>query len=74
MDCEYRFGEAWTAQRLIGEREPRLRAAADVTRLRRVEAARGEPQALGAAIAVFSEELKHRNAPERASQEEAENA
>jgi quinol-cytochrome oxidoreductase complex cytochrome b subunit/coenzyme F420-reducing hydrogenase delta subunit len=77
MDCEYRFGEAWTAQRLDGEREPRLRAAADVTRLRRVEAARAAPQELGTAIASFADELKTKNridAPSRASQEEAENA
>lgn len=75
LDCEYRFGEEWIAQRLRGEREPRLRAAADTTRLQLVEAAREDPQRLHAAIVAFADSLKRRtDAPDRASQEEAENA
>lgn len=57
FDCEYRFGERWTAQRLSGEREPRLRAAADTSRLLRVEAAREEPEKLRDEIAAFARTL-----------------
>ncbi|MBE2263240.1 MAG: cytochrome b N-terminal domain-containing protein [Burkholderiaceae bacterium] len=32
-DCEYRLGDRWVRQRLAGEREPRLRAAAPRERL-----------------------------------------
>ncbi|TXL62653.1 hydrogenase iron-sulfur subunit [Zeimonas arvi] len=75
LDCEYRFGEQWIAQRLSGEREPRLRAAADATRLRQVEAARVDPERLAGAIEAFAQELKHRaDAPRRARPEETENA
>ena len=76
MDCEYRFGEEWIAQRLSGEREPRLRAAADRTRLRVVDAAREAPERLAGAVVAFARDLKRVNdAPRRASEkEEAENA
>ncbi len=32
-DCEYRLGDRWTQQRMTGEREPRLRAAAPRDRM-----------------------------------------
>lgn len=74
-DCEYRFGEDWIAQRLRGEREPRLRAAADPARVRLVEAAREDPERLVAAIAAFAEALNCLpDATRRAGQEETGNA
>lgn len=56
-DCEYRFGSRWVAQRLAGEREPRLRAAAQRERLRFVEAAHEDLIALQAQLARFRHDL-----------------
>ncbi|HEY0878183.1 MAG TPA: hydrogenase iron-sulfur subunit, partial [Zeimonas sp.] len=56
-DCEYRFGAQWAAQRLAGEREPRLRAGAERERLRFVEAADEDLIALQAQLANFRHDL-----------------
>ncbi|MDT3677266.1 MAG: hydrogenase iron-sulfur subunit [Burkholderiaceae bacterium] len=56
-DCEYRFGARWTAQRLAGEREPRLRAATERQRIRRIEAASEDLIALQAQLARFRHDL-----------------
>jgi len=53
QDCEFRFGASWTAQRMAGQREPRLRAGVELERLRVVHAAREDRRALLAAIADF---------------------
>ena len=56
-DCEYRFGSHWLAGRLAGEREPRLRAAADGTRLLQMEVAREEGVLLDNGIASLARGL-----------------
>lgn len=57
-DCEYRFGARWTAQRLAGEREPKLRAAAERERIRHIEAAQEDLIALQAGISGFRHDLE----------------
>jgi len=56
-DCEYRFGARWTAQRLAGEREPRLRAGAERERIRLIEAAREDLITLQARLAQLRHDL-----------------
>ncbi len=56
-DCEYRFGARWTAQRLAGEREPRLRGAAAREHIRLIEAAREDLISLQAQLARFRHDL-----------------
>lgn len=56
-DNEYRFGTQWVQQRLAGEREPRLRAAAERERIRLVEAAPEDLIALQAKLAGFRHDL-----------------
>jgi len=65
-DCEFRFGARWIAQRLAGEREPRLREAADRDRLWLFESAREEPQRLAAQIGRVRGELARAAAAEAA--------
>lgn len=62
-DCEYRFGARWTAQRLAGEREPRLRSAAERERVLLIEAAHEDLIALQAQLARFRHDL---DGPDRA--------
>lgn len=50
-DCEYRFGDRWTEERIAGAREPRLRAGVDRRTVLVVPAAPGEAAVLDAAIA-----------------------
>jgi ferredoxin/coenzyme F420-reducing hydrogenase delta subunit len=69
-DCEYRFGERWTVERLAGSREPRLRASADARRLLVLHAAREDRAALNAGIDEFRaklERLEPANAKETAN-------
>jgi ferredoxin/coenzyme F420-reducing hydrogenase delta subunit len=49
--CEFRLGQRWTAQRLAGEREPRLRRSVPGERWATVWADAGEPTRLAAALA-----------------------
>ncbi len=65
-DCEYRFGARWTAQRLAGEREPRLRAAAERERIRLVEAAHEDSITLEARLARFRHDLDGLDRAQRA--------
>jgi len=68
-DCEFRFGERWTAERLSGAREPRLRASADARRLLMLHAAREDRAGLIAGIDEFRaklEQLERANARETA--------
>jgi len=48
--CEFRLGQRWTAQRLAGAREPRLRAGVDGARWRTVWADAGDEAAVRAAL------------------------
>jgi ferredoxin/coenzyme F420-reducing hydrogenase delta subunit len=48
--CEYRFGATWTRGRLAGEREPRLRGAADADRIALLEADPGDEAWLAASL------------------------
>lgn len=56
-DCEFRFGVQWTAQRLAGAREPRLRAGVDREQVAFVHAAREERAVLEAKLADFSRRM-----------------
>ncbi len=56
-DCEYRFGVRWTAERLAGEREPRLRRGVDRARLAVIHAGREDRAALEAQIESFGSRL-----------------
>ncbi len=56
-DCEFRFGVRWTQERIGGEREPRLRRAADRTRIAVVHASREERGALERSIQAFRARL-----------------
>lgn len=56
-DCEYRFGAQWTAQRLAGEREPRLRTAVERERVLLVEAVQEDSIVLEAKLAQFRHDL-----------------
>lgn len=66
-DCEYRFGAQWTARRLAGEREPRLRGAAPRERIRLVEAAREDLIPLQAKLARFRHDLDELDRAQRAA-------
>ncbi|MCM5569490.1 hydrogenase iron-sulfur subunit [Burkholderiaceae bacterium FT117] len=65
LDCEYRFGERWIAERLRGEREPRLRAAADSTRIGLLEVAAGEDAGLAEGLQAFAGTLAAAHSPTR---------
>lgn len=65
--CEFRLGERWTAQRLAGEREPRLRRGVPADRLQVVHADAGEEQSLHAAV----ERLRHVARADAAPRQEA---
>jgi coenzyme F420-reducing hydrogenase delta subunit/ferredoxin len=56
-DCEFRFGARWAAERLRGEREPRLREGVDAGRVRLVYASREDGALLAAEIARFRQAL-----------------
>ena len=51
-DCEFRFGAAWLAARLAGERSPRARLARDSVRVLTLEAAR-DSAALASELDAF---------------------
>ena len=70
LDCAYRFGDQWIAERLRGDREPRLRAAADSSRVLLIEAPREDPDLLATAALAFSESLTHRVRAARHSRRE----
>jgi ferredoxin/coenzyme F420-reducing hydrogenase delta subunit len=48
--CEFRFGERWTAERLLGQREPHLRASVDAERVELVFAGRGDVALIAQAV------------------------
>jgi len=51
--CEFRLGMEWTHQRLVRNREPRLRGSVPLDRVEILPVARGEEARLAAAIADF---------------------
>lgn len=55
--CEFRFGERWTAERLNGAREPRLRPAVDGRRVELVHAGPGDGPNVEAALARLRDRL-----------------
>jgi ferredoxin/coenzyme F420-reducing hydrogenase delta subunit len=57
--CEFRLGERWTRQRLLGEREPRLRASVPPERIEVAWADPGDE----AAVATALDALRRRVAP-----------
>ena len=61
--CEFRLGERWTAERLAGLREPRLRARMPRERLERVQAGPGDEAALVAAVARLRERVRTLSIP-----------
>ena len=65
-DCGYRFGARWTAERVRGEREPRLRAAVERDRVEVVFASREDQGALAASVGRMRESLAARAASLRA--------
>ncbi len=56
--CEFRLGERWTTQRLTRTREPRLRAQADVARIRQVAAGPGDDALLLKALQAMRSQLQ----------------
>jgi quinol-cytochrome oxidoreductase complex cytochrome b subunit/coenzyme F420-reducing hydrogenase delta subunit len=52
-DCEFRLGSRWVAERIAGTREPHLRASVSRKRVRIVEAAVEDADALARALADF---------------------
>jgi coenzyme F420-reducing hydrogenase delta subunit/Pyruvate/2-oxoacid:ferredoxin oxidoreductase delta subunit len=56
-DCEYRFGVAWTEQRVAGEREPRLRRAVDRARVALLSVGREDSAALVSGLDAFRARL-----------------
>lgn len=55
--CAFRLGARWTAERMDGAREPRLRASVPRARVRLIQADAGEEAALEAAVASMRERL-----------------
>ena len=49
-DCTFRFGQRWTEERLIGLREPHLRASVPRERLRLVWPVGSDPSAFARAL------------------------
>ncbi len=65
-DCGYRFGARWTAERVRGEREPRLRAGVERDHVEVVFASREDQGVLGASLERMRESLAVRAASLRA--------
>jgi ferredoxin/coenzyme F420-reducing hydrogenase delta subunit len=62
--CEYRLGQRWAAERLRGQREPRLRAQVPPGRLVVAWADAADAPALNAALDNLRRRLHHQDAPE----------
>jgi ferredoxin/coenzyme F420-reducing hydrogenase delta subunit len=61
--CEFRLGARWTAERLIGTREPHLRADVPTEQVLLVPADVGEEAVLAEAVAAMRDRLKQIKAP-----------
>jgi coenzyme F420-reducing hydrogenase delta subunit len=64
-DCEFRSGAAWTRERLLGEREPRLRASVGRDRVAIASAGPGEERQLATQVAAFRASLPRAAQPRR---------
>ena len=51
--CDFRLGDRWTAERMTGQREPRLRSKVPLARLHLVSASRNDGKVLAAALQEF---------------------
>jgi coenzyme F420-reducing hydrogenase delta subunit/ferredoxin len=69
-DCEFRLGNAWTQQRLRGEREPHLRRTVSPQELRVVWASAHEHDRLAREVDAFRAELAARKQPTAAADTE----
>ena len=58
-DCEFRLGNVWTEERLSGQREPRLRARVDRTRVRIFWASARDQSALAGELETFRATLEN---------------
>ena len=54
-DCAYRLGDRWTVQRILAEREPKLRRSVPRERLRVVAAGRGQESRLRTSVKQLTE-------------------
>lgn len=61
--CEFRLGERWTIDRLLGRREPRLRSGAADGRLALVLAGRGDEPMIATALAGLRHRVQSMPAP-----------
>ncbi len=60
--CEFRFGERWTAERLLGKREPHLRASVETDRVELVFAGRGNEARVAQAVDRLRAVMPHADA------------
>lgn len=51
--CDFRLGDRWTAERMSGQREPRLRSKVPLARVQMIPASSNDSRALAAALREF---------------------
>jgi coenzyme F420-reducing hydrogenase delta subunit len=56
--CEFRLGDLWTSQRLLGQREPHLRRTVPPSRLQLLAASAHDDRTLAEALAEFRTRLE----------------
>ena len=56
--CDFRLGDRWTSERLLGQREPHLRRTVPASRLHLVAASQHDGRALASALAEFRTRLE----------------
>ena len=56
--CDFRLGDRWTAERMTGQREPRLRSKVPLARLQLVSASRNDGKVLAAALQEFRKRIE----------------
>ncbi len=71
--CAFRMGDRWTAERLTGVREPKLRTGFEPQRLRLVRADCGEEETVASALAEFRRALEQPAADNKLSTRMASN-
>lgn len=65
--CEFRLGERWTVERLLGTREPHLRASVPADRLVMAPAGAGDEDRVQCALQALRDRLRAGDAPVAAS-------
>jgi coenzyme F420-reducing hydrogenase delta subunit len=63
--CDFRLGERWTSERLLGQREPHLRRTVPPSRLQLLAASAHDERTLANALAEFRTRLEALPAAER---------